>query len=142
MKKRVIAGVATVGIVATAGVAWAVIQANLVIPGISQGVAQGGNPADCMGGQAVTLTVPDPVWSDAIGDYAVSTIDFSGITTSCVNLGTADIVLNMTDGASPASIASGFSNNLSATSGTITLDNTLTFNEAANAEFNYIVRNN
>lgn len=82
------------------------------------------------------------MWDNTIGDYAVSNIAYSGITTTCQNLGTADLVLNLTIPPSGTSIANATATNMSAGSGALILNNSISYADAANADYNFFVRDN
>lgn len=139
MKRSIIVG-AVIGTVAVAGagVAWAVLSGVVVVPDAIQGIATGGGANSCQTG-AVTFTVPDPTWSNSAGDYTVSTIGYSGINTQCVNLGTADLILNITDG-SPTSLANATATNMSSSSGTLTLSTPIPFDDATTGTYRYLVK--
>lgn len=139
MKKKLVAAVAGFGVVATAGAAWAFLGGQVVVPDGIQGLVQGSGPVSCQTG-GVTFTVPDPVWNSSAQDYVVSTIGYSGITTACVNLGTADLLLNVTSGG--ATVTSAQATNMSSASGTLTLTTPLDFDTATSGQYNYFVRDN
>lgn len=141
MKKKLVTVAVAVGAVSAAGVAWAALSGIIYTPSVVQFIATAGTPANCQSGSTVELTIPEPTWDNTLGDYAVASIDYANITSGCVSLGTADLILNITTGGSPTSIANGSVLNLSSTSGTIVLNNPLPFDTASNGEFNYIVRN-
>lgn len=140
MRKRIIGGVVAVGIVASAGVAWAVLGGTVTAPDVITGLANGGGSNSCQSG-GLTFTLPSPTWDNSTGGYVISSVSFSGLSTACVNLGTADVVLNLTTGNSSTSIATGTALNAQASSGTINLGTPLDFDIANNANYHYLVRN-
>jgi hypothetical protein len=140
MRKRVIAGVATVGIVGAGAVAWAALGGIVNVPDVVQGIAQGGGASSCQT-TAVTFDVPEPTWNNSLGTYAVSTIGFSGITSACVTLGTADLLLTLTNNNGQTIYATATASNMSATSGTLNLSQPVPFDLATSGSFNYLVRN-
>lgn len=138
-KKTIFGGVIVTGLVASMGVAWATLSGILVVPDAISGAVQGNGASSCQTA-AVTFTVPDPTFSVSSQDYVVSTIDYSGISTSCVQLGSADLLLNLTLGNS--GLTSGQISNLTASSGTINLEAEVPFSDVTSARFNYLVRDN
>lgn len=139
MRKKIIGGVVVVGLIASAGVAWAAITGIVNVPDVVQGIGSGGGASSCQT-SAVVFDVPEPTWNNTVDDWAVTSIDFSGITTACVNLGTADLLVTITDGGGTV-LADGQSLNMGASSGSIGLSAPVPFDMAANADYNFIVRN-
>jgi len=139
MRKRVITGLATVGIVATAGVAFAALGGILNVPNLVQGLVVGGGTTSCQT-NAVTFTVPEPTFDNTLGKYQISTLGYSGITTTCQNLETADLDVRLWRNG--ATLASGSASNMTSGSGTITLSNSVDFDDAVNAQFIYLVKDN
>lgn len=129
-----------VGSVAVAGVAWAALTATITVPAISTGFGTAPGSSSCQTAP-VTFEVPSPTWSPQLGDYAVSSIAFGSITSTCVNIGTADLILTVTMPNSNAQIATGTASNLSSSSGTITLSNAIPFELASEADYYFLVRN-
>ena len=140
MKKTLAIGLTTVAVVAAGGVAWAALGGFVSVPDVVQGVATGGGGGSCQV-TSVTFTVPTPTWDNTMGDYAVTTIGYSGITTQCVNLGTADLVLNLTNGGTQ-SLATATASNMSSASGTLTLSTAVSFDDASSGTYNYLVKDN
>jgi len=138
MRKKVIAGVATVGIVGTAGMAFAALGGILNVPDVVQGLVSGGGASSCQT-NAVTFTVPDPTFDNTLGKYQISTLGYSGITTTCQNLGTADLDVQLWDG---TTLSSGSAVDMTSSSGTITLSNSVDFDDAVNADYIYLVKDN
>jgi len=139
MKKKVLAGVLTVGIVAVAGVAFAALGGILNVPNAVQGLVAGSGSASCQT-NAVTFTVPDPTFSNSAGTYQISTLDYSGITQACQTLETADLDVRLWSNGT--TLASGTALNMTTGSGTITLSNAVEFDAAANAQYIYLVTDN
>ncbi len=140
MRTKLVIGLTVGGLVAATGVAWAVLGGVLITPDAVQGIVTGGGSGSCQN-SGVTFTVPDPTWSNTDGDYVVASIGYSGIATACVSLGTADLVLNITDG-SPTSIATATASNLSSANGTLTLSTAISFDEATTGQYRYLVKDN
>jgi hypothetical protein len=139
MKRRTIAvGAAVSGVVVCAGVAYAALSGTVVVPGVAVGAAAGGGSTSCQT-VGVTFEIPDPSWDVSLSEYAVADIDYSGVQASCVTLGTADLVLTLTSGGSV--LASGSALNMTQASGTINLNQAVSFDDASTATFNFIVRN-
>jgi ethanolamine utilization protein EutP (predicted NTPase) len=136
-RKKVIIPIAVVGIAATATAAFAALGGFLNVPSAIQGLVAGGGAASCQT-TAVTFTVPDPSYVN--GEYVISTIGYSGISSACVDLGTADLNLNIWDGTS--TLASGDAINMTSTSGVITLSSAVDFDESVNATYIYLVKDN
>jgi hypothetical protein len=139
MKKRIIAGVTTVGIVGAAGVAFAALGGFLNVPDAVQGLVSGNGAASCQT-NGVTFTVPDPTWNNTLGTYEVSTLGYSGISTTCQNLGTADLDVRVWNGS--VTLASGVVSNMVSGSGVISLSNPVEFDAAVNANYIYLVKDN
>lgn len=140
-RKTIIGGIVTVGVLGTTTVAWAFITGILNVPNTVQGLVQGGGAVSCQSGSAVVFDVPEPTWNNSIGSYTVSTLDYSNITTSCVNLGTADLIVNITTSGSNSSIAAGQANNLGSATGTIVLSQPVEFDVITTANINFLVQN-
>ena len=140
MRKTLAVGLTAGVALAAGGVAWAVLGGFVAVPDVVQGIATGGGSGSCQG-NAVTFTVPDPTWDNSMGDYAVTQVAYSGISTQCVNLGTADLVLNLTNG-STQSIATATASNMSAATGTLTLSTAVSFDDATSGTYNYLVKDN
>jgi hypothetical protein len=141
MKKLIVIPAVGVGILAAGGVAWAILGGTVTAADIAQGIASGGGSNSCQTG-GLSFTVPAPTWSDSDGNYMVSTIDYSNLSSACVNLGTADIVLNLTaSGNSGPSIASGTETDAQASTGTINLSTPLSYDAAQSATYRYLVEN-
>lgn len=138
MKRLVVAAVAAGGVVAAGGIAWALLGGLVTVPQIAQGVATGGGASSCQT-VPVNWTLPTPVWNSSANDYVISTVDYSGVSSTCVSLGTADLIVNVVVG--PNSVADGTELNLTATTGTITLSTPVPFDDASNAQYAYLVRN-
>lgn len=141
MKRLLIAGLTAVGVVAAGGVAWAMLGGTIVLPDISQGFAQGGGGGGCQT-SSVTFTVPDPTWSNTAGDWMVSTIGYSGISTVCVNLGTADLQLTLTADNQQNAAATATATNMGSSSGTLTLSSAVPFDTATSGDYYYLVKDN
>jgi len=139
MRKKVIAGVATVGIVAAAGVAFAALGGILNVPSAVQGFVTGNGASSCQT-NAVTFTVPDPTFDSTLGKYQISTLGYSGITTACQALETADLDVHLWRNGS--TLASGSAVDMKSGSGTITLSNSLDFDDAVSAQYIYLVKDN
>lgn len=139
-RKKLTAALATVGVLAVGGVAFAALSGLVVVPDVITGLAQGPGAVSCQG-SSVTFTVPDPTWNPSLGEYAVTTIDYSNIATTCVNLGTADLVLTITPANTSTVLALGTATDMGASAGSITLSQALPFDTAAGADFQYLVRN-
>jgi hypothetical protein len=88
----------------------------------------------------VTFTVPEPTFDNTLGKYQISTLGYSGITTTCQNLETADLDVRLWRNG--ATLASGSASNMTSGSGTITLSNSVDFDDAVNAQFIYLVKDN
>lgn len=140
MKKKIIVTAAVGGTLAISGIAWATLSGVLVTPDVVQGLINGGGSGSCQTG-GITFTVPEPTWSNSDGDYMVSDIAYSQIAAACVTLGTADLVLNITDG-STNSIANATASDMGNTSGNLTLSNSITFDEAVTGQYFYLVKDN
>lgn len=141
MKKLIVIPAVGVGVLAAGGIAWAVLGGTVTAADIAQGVASGGGSNSCQTGGLV-FTVPAPTWSNTDGDYMVSTIDYANLSSACVTLATADIVLNLTaSGNSGPSISSGTETDAQASTGTITLTTPLTYDAAQSATYRYLVEN-
>ena len=142
MKRRTIGittAVAALG-AAAGGVAYAVIGGTLAVPDLSIGLVTGQGSNSCQT-TAITFTVPSPTWSNVVGDYVVSSIDYSGITTPCVNLGTADLTLNITASGGTNSLTNATALNMSNASGTLILSTAITYSDATTGRYNWTVKN-
>lgn len=143
MRKGVVFGISAAGAALLAGAAFAVVSGFVVTPDIDTGSVSGsGGSNSCQAGSGVTFTVPNPTWSDTLGDYAVSTINYSGITSTCTGLGTADLTLNITIPPATSSIANATASNISSATGSLTLSTPITYSDAANGDYNFIVKDN
>lgn len=138
MRKVAIVGLTAAAAVAGATVAWAVFTANIVVPAINTGQGTGVQPSSCQTSQ-ITFTVPDPTFSASAGEYQITTLDYSGIDTACINLGTADLNVNMVNGSTL--LADGTASNMGAASGSITLSAPVEFDMAAQADYRFMVSN-
>lgn len=139
-RKKLTAALATVGVLAVGGVAFAALSGLVVVPDVITGEATGPGATSCQN-SGVTFTVPSPTWNPTQGAYAVTSIDYSGISSICVNLGTADMVLTITPPNASTVLASGTATNMGAATGSITLNQPLPFDTAAGASYEYLVRN-
>ena len=140
MKKKLVGALVAGGTLVTASTAWALLSGVLVTPDVVQGLINGGGSGSCQTG-GITFTVPEPTWSNTDGDYMISAIAYSQIAAACVTLGTADLVLNITDG-STNSIANATATDMGNTSGNLTLSNSITFDEATTGQYFYLVKDN
>lgn len=138
MKTKLIGALIASGIVLTASTAWALLSGVLVTPDVMQGLINGTGSGGCQTG-GVTFEVPDPVWDNTLGDYMITSIGYDQIATACVSLGTADLVLNITDGG-PSSITTATATNMQSSSGTLTLSNPISFDDATTGQYSYIVK--
>jgi hypothetical protein len=138
MKKKIIGGIVAIGLIVSAGIAWAAIVGFVNVPDVVQGIASGTGSTSCQL-TAITFDIPEPEWNVSLADYGVSTVDYGGISQTCQNLGTADLLLTVTDNNNV--IATGSALNMSSASGTITLSSPVIFDTAANADYNFLVRN-
>jgi hypothetical protein len=141
MRKRIIGGVVVVGVVASAGVAWAVLGGFLTVPQIAQGFVAGGGTVSCQT-TSVNFEVPDPTFDVALGTYAVDSIEFSGVSAACVTLGTAILDVTIVEGGGSTVLATASEGGLGASSGAMVLSAPIPFDDAVNAEYNYLVKNN
>lgn len=139
MKKKLVTGLVAVGVVGSAGIAYATIGGFLNLPGIVQGIATGNGSNSCQTGP-VTFTVPDPTWSNSASDYIVSSLDYSGISTPCVTLATADLEVQVL--AAGQSVASATASNMQASTGTLTLSSPVPYGQMQAATVNYLVKDN
>lgn len=140
MKKKIIAPLVAVGVLCAAGIAWAVLSATVNVPDIAIGSGTGGGSSSCQT-SSPTFDVPTPTWDSTLGQYAVQSIDYSGIDSGCVGLGTADLVLTVTPANNNTVLATGTATDMSASSGSITLSSKISFDAAANAQYQFLVRN-
>lgn len=140
MRKKLAVGVVAAVAVAGGGVAWAALGGFLVTPNLVQGLVVGSGSVSCQTG-GVTFTVPTPTWSNTAGDYMVSTLNYSGINTTCVNLGTADLVLNITSGGTN-SLANATATNMSTAAGTLNLSTAIPYDDAVSGRYVYFVKDN
>jgi hypothetical protein len=140
MRKRIVGGVVVVGLVASVGVAWAALGGFLSVPNIAQGLVNGSGTSSCQT-TGVDFDVPDPVFDSVLSTYVVTEIGFSGISPACVTLGTAIIDLTMVEGGSSAILATASEGSIGST-GLFTLSAPVPFDDAVNASFNYLVKNN
>lgn len=140
MKRAAVAGLTAAGVLAAGGVAWAVLGGSLLVPDAVQGVIQGGGSGSCQTG-GLTFTIPSPTWDNQMGDYAITTVAYSGVSTQCVNLGTADLIVNLVNGGTN-SIATATASNMSSATGTLTLNNAVSFDDATSGTWNYLVKDN
>jgi hypothetical protein len=139
-RKKIVAGVIVVGVVATAGVAFAAIAGFVQVPDAVTGLAAGGGSASCQT-TPITFEVPEPTFDTSVNQYTVSTIDYSGISSTCVTLGTADLVVTITDGSTTV-YATATASNMALSTGTLTLSQGIEFEAAASASYNFLVRDN
>lgn len=139
MKRKLAVGVAGGLVLGVAGAAAAaVLSGSIIVPDVVDGLIQGPGSSSCQS-NGLTFTMPDPTWDNGVGDWAISTLDYSGVTNVCVNLATADLQLKIVDGNSV--LASASATNMGATSGTLNLSQPVAFSLAANADFRWIVSN-
>lgn len=138
-RKKLIVGLSVVGVVAATGVAIAAIAGFVQVPDAVTGIATGGGSNSCQS-TPVTFIVPEPVYDNSLNEYAVGTIDYSGISATCVNLSTADLIVTVTDGSSLV-YATAAATNMTVNSGTLTLSQPIPFETAASASYVFLVRN-
>ena len=141
MRKAAVGGIVVVGFVAGAGVAWAALGGILNVPDVLSGVAAGPGAVSCQSGSTVTFDVPTPTWDNVTGEYSVSTLDYSGITNTCVTLGTADLLVNVTLQGSNSSVANAQSLNMGSASGTLVLSSSVAYDDLIVGDINFLVRN-
>lgn len=134
--KKWIAAAVPVGVVAAGGIAWAALGGVVYLPDVVQGIATSNSPNSCQN-SALSFTVPTPTWSNSLQDYAVTTVDYSGVTTQCQNLATADLELRVVVNNSTMATASAA--NLTTATGTLTLSQAITYDAATSADFVYLV---
>jgi hypothetical protein len=139
-RKKIVAGVVVVGLVASAGVAFAAIAGFVQVPDAVTGFANGTGSTSCQT-TAITFEVPEPTFDTSVNQYTVSTIDYSGISSTCVTLGTADLVVTVTNGSSTV-YATATASNMTLSTGTLTLSQDIEFEDSASASYNFLVRNN
>lgn len=139
MRRLVIGAVAAGGVVAAGGIAWALLGGLVTVPQIAQGVATGGGANGCQT-VPVNWQIPTPTWNATANDYVITQVSYSGVTNTCVTLGTADLIVNVVVGGQ--SLANGSSLNMGASTGTITLSGPVPFDDASTAQYRYLVRDN
>lgn len=139
-RKRYVIPLTIAGVAAASGVAWAMLTATITVPDIAVGEGLGGGSASCQT-SSPTFEVPAPAWDATLGDYAIDSINYSGIDSSCVTLATADLILTITPGNSNTVLATGSDLNMASSSGTINLSQDIPFDIASNARFAFYVRN-
>lgn len=137
MKKKLIAPIALLATVGAAGAAFALLGGFVNVPNAVEGLAQGPGTSGCQT-SSVNFEIPDPVWDASTTSWVVLSVDYAGITTACVNLGTADHDLRIVNG--NTTLASATATNMGATSGTMTLTPVVDFDALANADFVYLVK--
>ena len=135
--KKWIATAVPVAVIASGGIAWAILSGTVVLPDVSQGVASTVGGGSCQGATSVNFTVPTPTWDNAGAEYVVSTLNYSNISTPCVNLGTADLQVYVT--ANGATIGSATASNLSSATGTLTLSQPIAYADITTASYSYLV---
>lgn len=137
MKKKLIIPLATIGVLAAGGIAWAALGGFVNVPDAIQGLATSGGPSSCQT-NPITFTVPEPTWNPANANYEIPTIGFSGIDPLCVNNATTDLELQLVDGAQ--TVASATEANLTASTGTLTLTPAVPFDSINGLSFVYLVK--
>ena len=140
VKKLVVIPAVAVGDLAAGGIAWATLGGAITGTDVITGIATGTGSNSCQTG-GLTFDVPSPTWNNSAGDYVVSTVDYSGIATACVNLGTADLIITVTANGSTQSIATATASNLSSATGTLSLSTPVSFDEITNGRIYYLVEN-
>lgn len=141
VSRGIVAGLVAFAVAVTAGIAYALITANVVTPSLDVGAGQGTGGTSCQTGSAITFTWPTPTWSNVEGDYLVSTLEYSNITSACVTLGTADMTVNIVASGGTTSVANATASNMGAATGTLNLSTPLTFDVATNAAIKFYVKN-
>ena len=141
MNKKKVGIISAVGItaVAGAGVAFAAIAGFVQVPDAVTGFANGGGSNSCQT-TAVTFVVPEPTFDSSVNQYTVSTIDYTGISATCISLGTADLLLTVTNGSSLV-YATASATNMNSGGGTLTLSANIEFEAATSADYNFLIRN-
>jgi hypothetical protein len=138
-RKKLIVPLVVVGTVTAVGVAFAAIGGFVQVPDAITGLATGGGSSSCQT-TSITFTVPEPTFDATVNQYTVSTIDYSGISPACVTLGTADLIVTITNGGSTV-YATATASNMNASFGTLNLSSDIEFEDATSASYNFLVRN-
>mgnify|MGYP000597852771 CR=1 FL=1 len=136
MRKRTALVAVPVALLAAGGVAWAALGGVVYLPDVVQGIATGNGGNSCQT-SALSFTVPTPTWSNSLQDYAVSTVDYSGVTQICQNQATADLELRLV--VNNSTVATASAANLQTVGGTLTLSQEVTYDAATSADFVYLV---
>ena len=136
MKKRTALVAAPVLALAAGGVAWAALGGVVYLPDVAQGIATSNSPNSCQG-SALAFTVPTPTWDNQLQDYAVTTVDFTGVSQICQNLATADLEVRLV--VNNSTVATASQANLQTVGGTLTLSQAVTYDAATTADFVYLV---
>lgn len=136
--KRTAAVAVPIALVAAGGVAWAALGGVVYLPDVVQGLAtpNGGNSCQT---SALSFTVPTPTWDATLGDYAVTTLDYSGVSQICQNQGTADLQVRLVNANNTLATATAL--NLQTNGGTLTLSQAVTYDAATSADYVYLVSN-
>lgn len=137
-RKALIVGIAG-GSILLAGAAWAAIGGFVQVPDAVTGLANGNGSASCQT-SPITFDVPEPTFDTNTNRYVVSTVGYSGINTTCTILQTADLVVTITNGSSTV-YATATASNMTSTNGTLNLSSDIEFEDAASADYNFLVRN-
>lgn len=139
MRKKIVIPLVVVSAAAVTGVAFAAIAGFVQVPDAVTGLASGGGSNSCQT-TAITFEVPEPTFDTDSNSYIVSTIDYSGISSACTTLTTADLIVTITNGSSTV-YATATASNMTLSSGTLTLSQPIEFENAAIADYNFLVRN-